>query len=621
MSTLPVESDTTIDISEDFDNIGNSTETTSFNKIPETITSYYVGLSISSMVPKDYKKYFNPERHRYRFSNGRIDVSFSKKNLEFDVSELSFEYKIPKRKLPKSSISGKINTTINLSGTREEVKNDTFSKISVKGTIDAKYGILSDNGNMVESFDSDRLNVKIDGLVKVRDKGFKIDIDRINIAETVDGNEWSAVVNTNSYATKYYKDGYLLSTVKRDKAGSTVLKVTQKLLEEITVSEQSRQRLYKGEKFRLKNEDRKNINEDLERQDKNKTLSVDYIVNNISSFISPRSKISELLSRKDIYIKFAGEDPNVNKLVAEDEDSWSIRNPETEVKNLIKLDRLDNAGDLAYIEDNGRSYIYDQSEDLLILIKEKWGDSSADQAAFRGWEDWGYGSRKLRAVEEKTDGGWVIALEENWSGQSEWQVLDVDSDGYISWENSYWGDITNKEYLFEVSGSLMSGDLNGDGAIGVDRSRLTASSLDTNGANVLVDADGYAYIRTSSATEANVVAITDSYGSAVRFNQSWSSQGGGGSSSEEATHAQIDTTGSHDVYKVIVKQTENWSGAPETRYHIHTVNLDGTFDWDTLWDVDLIDYEISFGEDFNGDTVYGFNTDNLGAISTDDDSS
>ena len=302
----------------------------------------------------------------------------------------------------------------------------------------------------------------------------------------------------------------------------------------------------------------------------------------------------------------------------EDDYSWSIDSPENNTDNLLQLDEFDSAGDLPYLEQNGRAYIYDESADSLVLLKEKWGESEFDMGVFRAWEDWGYGSRKLRAVEEKAAGGWVIAIEESWDGQSNWQVLDVDSAGHIVWENSYWGDIKSKEYLFEVSGSLNSGDLNGDGVIGVNASSLTASSLDTNGANVLVDSDGYAYIKVSDASDANVIAITDFYGHAVRFNQSWSSPGGGGSSSEEATHAQLDTTGSDDVYKVIVKQTEDYT-FEEIRYHVHTINLDGTFDWQTQWDIDLVDYEVAFGEDFDGDDVYGFNSANLEPVSTDVD--
>ena len=192
--------------------------------------------------------------------------------------------------------------------------------------------------------------------------------------------------------------------------------------------------------------------------------------------------------------------------ILEDDYSWSVDDVENNVANLLQLDELDNAGDLAYLEQNGRAYIYDQSADALVLIKDKWGESAFDQGAFRGWEDWGYGSRKLRAVEEASGGGWVIALEESWDGQSNWQILEVDSDGYVSWDDSYWGDIKSKEYLFEVPGETLSGDLNGDGVIGFNASSLTASTLDNNGANVLVDSDGYAYIKTSSSTDANIIA-------------------------------------------------------------------------------------------------------------------
>ena len=112
--------------------------------------------------------------------------------------------------------------------------------------------------------------------------------------------------------------------------------------------------------------------------------------------------------------------------IQDNELSWSVSSPKSAVSDLLQLNTLDSAGDLAYIEQNGRAYIYDDSANSLVLIKEKWGASSSDQAAFRGWEDWGYGSRKLRAVEEKSGGGWVVALEETFDGKSNWQVLELD---------------------------------------------------------------------------------------------------------------------------------------------------------------------------------------------------
>ena len=110
--------------------------------------------------------------------------------------------------------------------------------------------------------------------------------------------------------------------------------------------------------------------------------------------------------------------------IQDNELSWSVSSPKSSVSDLLQLNTLDSAGDLAYIEQNGRAYVYDVSADSLVLIKEKWGSSSADQAAFRGWEDWGYGSRKLRAVEAKSGGGWVVALEETFDSQSNWQILE-----------------------------------------------------------------------------------------------------------------------------------------------------------------------------------------------------
>ena len=305
--------------------------------------------------------------------------------------------------------------------------------------------------------------------------------------------------------------------------------------------------------------------------------------------------------------------------IQENELSWSVSSPKTAVSDLLQLNTLDSAGDLAYIEQNGRAYVYDVSESSLVLIKEKWGTSSSDQASFRGWEDWGYGSRKLRAVEAKSGGGWVIALEESFDGQSNWQVLELDSSGYIDWTNSYWGDIKSKEYLFEVSGSVLSGDLNQDGVIGVSLTGLTSSTLDTDGANILNDADGYAYIKTTDATDSPIIAISDFYGGTVRFNQSWSD--GSWSNSEVATHVQLDTSGSIDVYKVLVQQTSTSNSITETQYHVHTVNADGSFDWNTAWNVDPVSYETTFNQDLDGDDVVGFNSSNLSLVDTDDDAS
>ena len=146
---------------------------------------------------------------------------------------------------------------------------------------------------------------------------------------------------------------------------------------------------------------------------------------------------------------------------------------------------------------------------------------------------------------------------------------------------------------------------------------MTASSEDSDGATILSDSDGYAYIKVSNASDAQIIAITDNYGGAVRFNQSWES-GGGGSSTEVATHAQL-ISGTPDVYQVIVKQTEAFGSTTDIRHHVHTVSTDGTFDWNSQWDVDLISYEAAFGEDFNNDGVTGFNAARLNDVTTDDD--
>ena len=64
--------------------------------------------------------------------------------------------------------------------------------------------------------------------------------------------------------------------------------------------------------------------------------------------------------------------------IQDNELSWSVSSPKSSVSDLLQLNTLDSAGDLAYIEQNGRAYVYDVSADSLVLIKEKWGTSSSD---------------------------------------------------------------------------------------------------------------------------------------------------------------------------------------------------------------------------------------------------
>ena len=279
-------------------------------------------------------------------------------------------------------------------------------------------------------------------------------------------------------------------------------------------------------------------------------------------------------------------------------------------------------------------HIYDSSADLdLILIKDKWthdiSSNPNNQSAFHAWDN-GQNFRKLRAVEAKQGGGgWVIAVENRHFGNSDWQVMEVDADGYVNWDNAYWGDIKSKEHLFEVTGSLLSGNLNVDGSIGVNTSLLSPSavdangiSLDTDGASVLVDTDDYAYIKTTNNdSTAEIIPITDEWGGSMRFNHSWTD--GNWSDSNLATHAQsYQVNGNLAGYKLLVKQTSTSGSTTEISYHVHTLNLDGVIEWDSAeWNVDPVAQEsIIFNQDVNGDGVEGFNSAALVTVDTDDDS-
>ena len=65
--------------------------------------------------------------------------------------------------------------------------------------------------------------------------------------------------------------------------------------------------------------------------------------------------------------------------IIEDDFSWSVSNPASSI-DLLQLDYLDTAGDLLFIEENGRVYV--KAGNDLVLIKEKWTDDISSNPNF-----------------------------------------------------------------------------------------------------------------------------------------------------------------------------------------------------------------------------------------------
>ena len=73
-----------------------------------------------------------------------------------------------------------------------------------------------------------------------------------------------------------------------------------------------------------------------------------------------------------------------------------------------------------------------------------------------------------------------------------------------------------------------------------------------------------------------------------------------------------------DIYYILVKEQQYLFRTSTITYSVRTVDLNGVYDSsNVVRNIALSDYEVAFLEDLNGDTVIGFNTANLAAITTD----
>ena len=284
----------------------------------------------------------------------------------------------------------------------------------------------------------------------------------------------------------------------------------------------------------------------------------------------------------------------------------------------------DTYGDGLYHDDDNNVYILKDNNpnNSYLLIKDEWGWGAS------WWEDWGDGSYKIHAIETTND-GYIAVLKDQgtdwWTGETwtTWYTQNINSDGIVDWNsNQNWGDdISDKENYFKQ-------DINGDGSIGFNFDVLDLKAADTDGDRIAKNDDHQLYIYTD---EGDWISIFDDWGNklSVYENNQWDdTQWGGdkGSYEREAKYVERWDNGTPDyiaddsyLLAIRSKDTWYWGGQQETNvwWDIHEVSLEGRYDWDGQWGVDITDYEEKFGSDINEDGVIGFNIDSLEEIKTD----
>jgi len=278
---------------------------------------------------------------------------------------------------------------------------------------------------------------------------------------------------------------------------------------------------------------------------------------------------------------------------------------------------------LAKTSDGGLYFVtnYGESNQKINPIKDGWLEydySSGD------WKN----SRNAIAIEQDGD-QYILAIKNTntqWNGtgyelRASWDVMRLSATGktlYGYWdsnsnrwvEQSEWGaSIANYEPIFGE-------DLNGDGVLGIDISKLTVVSTDTsseNGVRLYRDNDKVLYIVNSG------LALPIRNSSWMEYSYAW----GDWSNSRTAIAAELlrlDDSGD-PIYRVLFKYESKWSGGSDTNWEIITLDSTGRQIWTdsaSIWTRNTKIAEIMFNEKLNGDDFIGAAPDDLEDITSDE---
>ena len=293
------------------------------------------------------------------------------------------------------------------------------------------------------------------------------------------------------------------------------------------------------------------------------------------------------------------QDPLDREINKPDLGEWGLGEPATDA-NMLKMVRSAEKGDIGLVEGgNNRVYILEDGDfaNTPILITESW----EEQDVFTGqikfmqsrawlWDEWDDSYRKLFAV-EKNSAGYILAIKQQYEQQIDWEVLQTDHNGFINWDQSYWGDIKSKEIEFGE-------DLDGDGDIGLSTRNLdlTFKISDTNGVQLAKDDSGALFLVGNKGEESEFVTpIIDEWNSNINWLEG-SYDGGDHSNKQEAlavtTWDKYNTPSnfSDDIYTLLIRDTNTytWNGAEQvdTVYNRYEISKDGILNT-TEWNASL----------------------------------
>ena len=290
----------------------------------------------------------------------------------------------------------------------------------------------------------------------------------------------------------------------------------------------------------------------------------------------------------------------------------------------------DTNGDLLKKDSNGAFFILTEAGDYLS-ISEDWGGTAELEYS----HSWGNGSSSSVAVavedasfknyEGTTVNGYAIAIKNSGTYQSDtwedWTIKYVDSNGVIDYFNQPWmQSIKDKESIF-------SQDLDGDGAIGLDATKLETASdssgnaTDKSGDLLKKDDKGSLFIvddnDTADTSDDTVLALTDEWGGAPSFDYS-DTWGTFSYTSSAFAVESFDDSGTKK-FLLAIKSTDTYSGSTNTNWETYKVSSSGVIDWGSgSWSQSIGKKESVFGHDMDGDgSVWDSSNITTTAVSTD----
>jgi mannose/fructose-specific phosphotransferase system component IIA len=270
----------------------------------------------------------------------------------------------------------------------------------------------------------------------------------------------------------------------------------------------------------------------------------------------------------------------------------------------IKLIGTDNQDEKLARDAERALYVVNADSSILAITDTNGGTPTLE------WDNkWDGGSYKSEgfAVQKQGDGTFRLAIKNTSTYNNEtnidWQIHTLNASAQLDWSKSSW---TRSVAAHET---LFAQDLNGDGTIGLDLSKLIAISTDTTGATLMKDAEGAMFIKDGT----NLISITDTYGGTPYLE--WSNKWEGGSSKSEAIAVEKQSDNS---FRLAIKNVNVFNNKTDTSWQIHTLNAEGKLDWTkSSWTRSVTAMERLFNQDLDGDGSIGVQATSLTKISTD----